>query len=112
MANYLVIKLSGNWIKQEQNKMRIRMRLKGLGGVELLEKSAISCMATRLEDKKILDECPDCKDHIKESMSRDIGLFLAENGLIAFEESDRIMDGRADAMRRFTATVVAIKDGE
>ena len=108
MANYLVIKLSGNWIEQEQNKKRIQILLQGLDGVAVLEKAAVKCQAAKLVMKEMLYSCGDgLKDRIKTELCRDIGEFLEGQGCVTFEEKDH--DKYATAI---FASVVVIKEGE
>ena len=111
MNDYIVIKLSGNWIEKEKNKKRVGFLLQGIPNVEVWENAAVTLRAAKMIPKEELDRFGDeFEDHIKMCLSKEIGCHLEEHGVITFEDSNGKMDGYETT--QILATLVVIKEGE
>lgn len=110
MNDYIVIKLSGNWIEKENNKKRVGFLLHGIPNVEILENAAVTLRAAEMIPKEELDRFGDeFKEYIKMCISKEIGCHLEEHGVITFEEANVKMDGYETM--QILATLVVIKEG-
>ena len=112
MSDYVVIKLSGNWIEKEKNKKRIDFIFHDIPNVEVLENAAVTCTSAKLVMKEDLDRVGDndrFKRYIKEHLSTELGYRLMEHGLITYDEKSGEMSGLGTT--QISATVVVIKEG-
>ncbi len=83
---YLVIKLSGNWIKREQTKQIVKMFVEDID--VLNDENVITCHATQTITKERSYAYDAFKDYSKERIAVALGKYLLEQGLIRFVESE------------------------
>lgn len=87
---YLVIKLSGNWIENEQITGRLKYVLRDVPCAEVLENAAVKCYAAKYIAKEQLQAVNDetaYKLAVKKQISDEIGNFLFGQNIIKFIET-------------------------
>lgn len=82
---YLVIKLSGNWIAREQTRQKVKWAIDDIDVLD--EKNVVTCHGAQLVRKEDCDRYKDLKDRIKESVAVALGKCLLERELISFVET-------------------------
>ena len=87
---YIVLKLTGNWLEQENTLARIKFLLQGLHGVEIKENDLITCKSSKISSKEQLQALmtDSYKDFVKHRIAQEIGEYMLDNGFITFTESD------------------------
>lgn len=80
--NYLVIKLPGSWIEQEQ----MRKRVKAFLGVDVLEEDVVTYRCQQLIDEIPKESSVRCEDFLKEKMAETLGRQLLEKGLFRIDK--------------------------
>ncbi len=83
---YLVIKLPGNWIEQEQTRKRVKVFL----GVDVLdERSVVTYSGTQdiLRERRRCDK--GCVDYVKSQIAYSLGKRLLSDGRIRFSENTK-----------------------
>ena len=90
MSNkYLVIKLTGNWIDNEQITGRLKFVLQDVPCAEVLENAVVECNASKLlteEQLQAVNDEKSYKEFIKKHISAEFGDFFLGQGLINFVE--------------------------
>lgn len=90
MSNkYLVIKLTGNWIDNEQITGRLKFFLQDVPCAEILENAVAECNTAKRITKEQLQVVNDDKFYkkfIKKHIAAELGDFLFGQGLINFDE--------------------------
>lgn len=94
MSKYLLIKLTDNWITNEQIKAIARYYL-GDKDCEIIENGVTPIVAVRNVPREYYDKEGDkFLEYLKESLATQIGTFLMENGYLAFfkeKKHDKVM---------------------
>lgn len=88
-SEYLVIKLSGNWIEKEQAKFRVKYLLDGVTNTEVLENADVRCLSSKKIPRTLFDKLGDREEfdkYIKDLISKEMGIYLMQEGLINFKE--------------------------
>lgn len=89
MSKYLVLKLTGDWITNKQNKARIEYLLQGVPNVEILNDVVIPLSCSKIipeEESRYFEGNKFLKTRTKAAIEMEFGQFLVDKGFITFEE--------------------------
>lgn len=83
---YLVIKLHGNFIENEQIKQRVKMFLNDID--VLNDEDVVTCYATKQISKEYICLYEELKDYTKQEIAVGLGKYLLDQGFINFVERE------------------------
>lgn len=83
---YLVIKLSGNWIEREQTKQKIKMLVEDID--VLVDTNIVTCQSIQTIPKVDLSLRPESEEYVKRKIADALGNFIVENGLVRYYQSE------------------------
>lgn len=107
-SKYIVLKVSGNWIEQDQTERRIKFLLDGVPNVEVADEAIAKYSAWQaisnipLEPGRKLNY----ETHVKMELARGLGYQLLKEGLIEFSKKEE------EQSNIITATVTVIRRDE
>lgn len=108
-SKYLVIKLTGGWIHNEQIIQRIRLFCEDIPFAEVLEGAVAECHSAERVSKEQLYAVNDrqqYEDFVKTNIAVELGDFLKGQGFITFERREDKFD------TDIIGTIYVIREGE